>query len=351
MKLLSTQGRLALDRLTKKRTRKHLKRADWRAYLRGEDRKYHHINAPEIFAITANLSERGYVLQFLEKLRAACRTKRKIKLNFSKTAKMYTCGTLLFYSEIRNLHNSMDNVPCIRMEPSKNMKVMQVMKQIGLLSLLNFRNTIRTSYDDVVKWKFTTGNNVDGSEYENILKHLDAALDERIQKDLFKAFSEAMTNTHQHAYIDERPEGPVFKSNESWWSFSQVKDDILHVVFCDLGIGIPGSLPTAQPGWFLTIQKMFPDGQDDGKVIREALSISKTRTGLEHRGKGLGQLFAAIKDIDAGYFSILSRRGGYLFEGGKERTRTYKESIGGTLIEWKLPLDATWGAQGHAKDH
>lgn len=338
MKRLKKFKRDSLIRLTMERTRRRERREFYRTLEQQFNNSFFRLHAPHVFAVTFDKDIRKKVLSFIDRLREVYGTKKKVLINFTDTHHMYTCGTLLFYAELRNMINSRKSNCVVRIKESKNQKVMQVLKQIGVLSLLQHSNTINPSYDDVVRWRFTTGNNVLGAEYENILNALDDDFDRKTREGLFKAFSEAMTNTHQHAYIEIPKERSVANHKESWWAFSQIRDGMLHIVFCDLGIGIPGSLPKVRPDWIKDIMAKVPGVPGDGEIIKGAIRVSRTRTGLDHRGKGLNQLIDAIKDIDAGYLSILSRKGGYRFEHNEERTHNYRDSICGTLIEWKLPL-------------
>lgn len=337
-------------RLTEERTR----RKNTRALLKSYDceiigQGFFKVKAPPVFAITADISHRKRVLAFISRLREACATRKKVVISFAKTETMHTCGTLLFYSELRNIVNTNTNGTDIRVRRSQNTKVMEVLKQIGLLSLLRYNNNINPSFDDVVRWKFTTGNNVTASKYDEIVSALDEYFEDEIRQQLFKAFSEAMTNTHHHAYIEKDKARRIAEEEESWWAFSQVRDGLLHIVFCDLGIGIPGSLPRQQPDWVTDITARF--GAGDAQTIQGAVHKSRTRTGQENRGNGLKQLVEAIKAVDAGYLSILSRKGGYRFEVGQEHTFNYHDSIGGTLVEWKLPLPKARGHSDETQDH
>ena len=329
-------------RLTEERTRRKAIRLFLKSFDVSVRQRYFRVMAPAVFSITSDVDHRKEVLFFIARLREVCESKRHVVISFAKTRKMFTCGTLLFYSELRNILNRDETIAEVRMLQSSNLKVMQVLKQIGLMSILQYSNSIEPTFDDVVKWKFTFGNNVNGPRYEDIAYSIDGGLEEKTREGLFKAFSEAMTNTHQHAYIEMDGVRSVAIGDESWWAFSQVKNGYIHIVFCDLGIGIPGSLPMKRPDWVRDITARI--GFGDAEVIQGAVHISRSRTGLDNRGKGLKQLVEAIKEVDAGHLLILSRKGGYRYQDGEERTHNYRDSIDGTLIEWKLPLPRARGA-------
>lgn len=340
MKLLSTNGRLTLILLTRKRTERHQVRLFKKAKRLRRKNRFKFIEAPRVFHVTRDSKIRVEMLAFLDELRNMCASRHNVLIDFTRTQQMMTCGTLLFVAELRNIINSCQGNIVIRCKPSQNSKVMQVLKQVGVLDLLKFREHVKPIDDDVVNWRFTKGRRVLGKEYEAILSHLDDTLDKDIQSDLYVGLTEAMANTQHHAYIDKRKQGEVASDVESWWAFSQVRDGLLCVVFCDLGVGIPGSLPKKQPEWYDIIERMFDGAVPDHKVIEETIKLSESRTGSSNRGKGLNQFVNAVKGVEGGYLAILSNRGGYVLDNQGPRSTPYTNSLGGTLIEWSIPLNA-----------
>lgn len=331
---------------TRKRTKRHHTRKLYKIISHEDKIKFVTIEAPTIFGITRNQARRSNVFDFIRDLKCLCRSKTHIKINFSKTQKMITCGTLIFTAELRNILNKRPR-PVIRCIASQNGKVMQVLKQIGVLDILKYKKPVHAISSDVINWKFTSGKGVNGKEYDKILSHLDDELDQKIQEGLYQGLTEAMTNTCHHAYIQNREQDDIVNDTESWWAFSQVRDRQLCVVFCDLGIGIPKSLPIKKPDWYKIIDKLFGGKATDEKMIKEAIKLSVTRTGISYRGKGLCQLVRAVDNIEGGYLSVLSNYGGYCLDNGEETTTLYAESLGGTLIEWVLPLTIS-GVTPHA---
>lgn len=339
MKLLSEKGRRSQILLTAERTRHRIKRLKEKLKRRKRRLRFRTIAAPRVFNVSRNFKVRADVIAFIEELRILCKSGRDIKLDFGNTERMFTCGTLLFVAELRNILNSSTCNVLIRCQPSRNDKVMQVLKQVGILDLLKYKIPVEPTYSDVVNWHFTSGKGVQGKEYEAILSHLDDKLEDDLQSRLYVGLTEAMANTQHHAYIHKRKEGDVARDVESWWAFSQVKEGILCVVFCDLGVGIPGSLPKKRPEWYDLIERMFDGSAPDDKVIVETIKLSESRTGSAYRGKGLNQFVNAVKGVDGAFLSILSNRGGYILDNDGPRSTLYPDSMGGTLIEWSIPLE------------
>jgi hypothetical protein len=143
-----------------------------------------------------------------------------------------------------------------------------------------------------------------------------------------------MTNAHQHAYIDQRGDGITTPSTyRPWWMFSQEKDGKLSVVFCDLGIGIPSSLPRTRPRLWHLMRNMT-----QGRQIEGAVRESQTRTKKQHRGKGLRQIIQTISSSEGGKAIILSNKGWYSMKAGKRASGDFSDSIMGTVIYWRMPL-------------
>ncbi len=89
-----------------------------------------------------------------------------------------------------------------------------------------------------------TDRQMDGQRALELLGDLDDRLPSRLQRGLYDGIVEAMTNANHHAYEQIRDDGLRHEDlQKEWWMFSQVRENRLSVSFCDLGIGIPRSLP------------------------------------------------------------------------------------------------------------
>lgn len=213
----------------------------------------------------------------------------------------------------------------------------QVLKQIQLFDLFRYRKRIIATFKNVRHWRYATGHCVDGEKYESILGAFEGQVADALLDRLFRGITEAMTNCHHHAYILPRQDGlSVQPAMKDWWMFSQENDGYLSVVFCDLGVGIPTTLPVKRPGLWKRITGRGQVG--DGEVIKQALEDSKTRTGKSYRGKGLKQLLEAAQMFEGGSLRIYSNGGCYTYERGQEKVREFGNSILGTLIQWKVPI-------------
>lgn len=132
----------------------------------------------------------------------------------------------------------------------------------------------------------------------------------------------------------------------------------LQVVFCDLGIGIPKSLfresDQVSDGWLDRLRNWIArhveggKADDDALKIRAAIEIGRTRTKLQHRGKGLKQMVSTLDQIGDGdaTVEIISGNGIYRHRSRNKKvvekalplSDNRKTAIRGTLIHWSVPL-------------
>lgn len=339
MKRLSLKRKLYLLRRARGILRRKYKQA-----VKKSSRNSHRLvgfkvlQAPKFFEISAN-GNRHELLTFLDKLRQLLVVeKAKVQLDFTMTAKMWSGGTLLFLSELHRCKALLGGTMPLRCRPPRNVKVAQVLKQIGAYDLMHYPKRINPSFSDVIHWRYASGHQVEGQKYENILGSYEGRVAETLLGSLFRGITEAMTNCHHHAYIGVRPDGLDYQDvQKNWWMFSQEKEGFLTVVFCDLGVGIPNTLPTKKPGIWQRIMSAGKAGSDSN-IIEKAVEDSVSRTGKRYRGKGLKQLLEAVQDTQGGALQIFSNRGCYTFAKGKVTLKDFTGSIMGTLIQWKVPI-------------
>jgi len=229
----------------------------------------------------------------------------------------------------------------IRCREPDNRKIRQVLKQTGIHRLIGSYSGLKATHDDVVHWRYATGSDVNGQKYDEVLGKYDGNLPSAPDKGLYLGLTEAMTNCHHHAYIEPRRDGLGQKNEpKTWWMFSQERNNKLTVVFCDLGVGIPTTLPRTEPSLWSRIVSTFAS-PEDGIVIEEAIKYSRSRTRQTYRGKGLRQLVDVIDGLPGAALKIYSNRGCYTYRGGVGSVETYTTSILGTLIEWTIPLSSS----------
>lgn len=174
-----------------------------------------------------------------------------------------------------------------------------------------------------------------------------AQIDLRLEELLFwinTAVSEALTNVSNWAYEKVSRKGP-----QLWWVAATLSPltKSLTVVVYDQGVTIPKSLNRRE--WYqdmvAKVRALWGTCEADGawtdsQWIAAALEYRRSRSRLDHRGKGLPQMVDILEHCPAGSLRIVSGAGScYLEKGAKVvEEAPLRNPIMGTLIEWKLSL-------------
>lgn len=337
MKIVHPQQRKHLIAIQKKRLRRLWKR---RRRCAAKRRQESHrsppwwtddIKAPRIFDIL-DPENRGDLLHFIETIsNAAAKTHAKIRLDFYHTEKMVVSGTLLFRAHMTKLCQQYP-ATVFKCSKPKSRKISEVLTKIRLLALFSQDFHVNPHHSDVIHWNLAEGKGADGEKFESILGAYDGTLSPRLSKGLYLGITEAMTNTRHHAY-------PIKTQGTEWWMFSQERHGWLTVAICDLGVGIPATLPDKQPYTWAVIKRAFNGKATDAKIMETAIRLKRTRTHHGHRGKGLTQLANVVDQTqhDSSFF-IYSGKGCYAKSNKKVILHDYESPISGTVITWKLPL-------------
>jgi hypothetical protein len=168
-------------------------------------------------------------------------------------------------------------------------------------------------------------------------------------KKMYRSVSEALTNVTQHAYMETRMDGSGSPIDSGWWMFVRQQPDELVVNFCDLGVGVPYSVPKLEKhqSWLqerlsTAFAAVGVDNHRDGETIQVTVAEKRSRFRATHRGNGFGNMLESIVIADSGVLVIHSNRGMYTYrrEAGEEtqETRNYHDSLYGTLIVWRIKL-------------
>lgn len=341
MKKASPEARDRIVRLNNKK-RHQLKAAQ----SVSERAKQIHVYAPKY--VDLYIESNHHKLQHLiSKIRQATNEDNAISINFDETESISAAAMLLLIAEVDRA-NELCGRRIVSCSYPKALKVEQILQQVGFLRLTGKKHRLTESEfpHDVRFWRFESGSQVDLRSAERFFNSLFELIPGMIDSGIFRGISEAITNAHQHAYLPEFNQR--FKIGKTrWWLFGEVKDDVLALVVCDLGLGIPFTLPNKHKNFFtnflagLGITKF-----GDATCIKAAMEFKASRTNSTHRGKGLHDLQWTVKDAGVGCLRILSRKGEYQFNSPKPGmefetvSRDRVKSVGGTIIEWNLPISA-----------
>lgn len=112
--------------------------------------------------------------------------------------------------------------------------------------------------------------------------------------------------------------------------FYRYTKDYVFVVICDLGIGIPATIPMRHPKLYRFL-KLFKSSSDSN-LIRGAIKTPSSRTGKPFRGNGLPSIANLAKMIYGSSLTIHSYKGCIHINSKGLSQYDGDEAIPGTLI-------------------
>ena len=299
--------------------------------------------APFAFAIDGDQNRRS-LLKFFRSLRElALERNLKVIIDFSEVDITTVHGTLLFVAELDRIKRILGDQFAIKIDSVKSKRVNQLLEQIGVYSLCSMEMVFyhSDSFDESVRhWRYATGVRVN-EQAEQAFSSIEGQLPTELARGMWKSVSEAVVNSCEHAYLEPRGVNGPRLGHARWWMFSQVRDGHLTVAVCDLGIGIPRSLPLR---WEASILRKAWDrvsgGGQDLRAIRAALELGASSTGKGHRGKGLPQIWTTLRAVEGASISIASNRAKLVWNGedAKEFSHEFDTSILATLITWTVKV-------------
>lgn len=302
------------------------------------------------------------LVKFLRALRKQCTRSKSVKINFYPIEKVYSTGMLLMLAEIDRTIRSTAPTCSISCNYPKDETAEKVFQQVGLLKILNKPHRLKITAEDknVINWNYASDISVNQKSADALMKVIRHKIPKGYQK-LVTGVGEAMDNAVHHAYIRSRGDrlsGLPEADERRWWVFAEVLDGWLHVVFCDLGLGIPVTLPERWAEQLTDILRLttLSPGKRDSRMIRRSLELGRTRTEQNHRGKGLKRNILKAAEELGGRLLIYSNMGVVgvdCRDGAPTYTLwAYDESILGTVIQWSIPIAETQDLEDeHDQDH
>jgi hypothetical protein len=125
--------------------------------------------------------------------------------------------------------------------------------------------------------------------------------------------------------------------------------DKLIIIVCDLGVGIPSTIPKNYSKASIrdVLEFLKVSKTNDSELIHASTYLNKTRTKMAHRGKGGKDIRGLLDHYPGASLGIYSNKG--CFKDSNRTTRSgakhafalkdeQKKSIKGTVIEWSIPI-------------
>jgi hypothetical protein len=325
------KGDVAARRERKRLRRKRILRSRlglYREFLDGATR----LAAPEEFKLeTPNGFSR--VLEFISSIKRCVRDAQRVVLNFRQVKVFSPAATLLLHANVIALLGVSRTAGIRALMPRRN-REHQVLAHLGFCKMFRAPE-IKATRSDVVRWHSVTGDSVDTEQAGTILEKI---LSRKLARKMYRCVSEAITNAIQHSQLGSA-------SAVRWSMFASCDEHRMVIALCDLGIGIPVSLPRKTFAERLDPLLTMFGSRRDSSYINAAIEISRTRTGQDHRGKGLADIISLAANVVGASVYVFSNYGCVKVESKSSvRTQTdHSHSVCGTLIIWVLPLGIETG--------
>jgi len=351
------QLRIARDRYKRKARGLQKKKAHPKAPVsRGGGSTFLRIEAPAHI----DLYKPGNFLptiDFLNNLRNAYGVQRSsVVICFRNTISITAAAGLLLIAEVDKLVKLYGNstLTCNRPNPVRkkygalNNTVECVLNQIGFFKLIGMRERVLNAPHNVTCWDYSSGEVTESQMAGELLKKIENLVSKEVSAALYKGAIEAMANSVEHGYIEERNDGTGY-TDKRWWMFASVMSGQLVIIVCDLGVGIPNTLHKTQPPSLLQaiMDKWKIVEKGDAAWIKAATLVKETRTEHGHRGKGGTDLRSLLQVSKGAKLSIFSNKGYYelknlMTKNGMNKAFDFavenRESIKGTIVQWSVPV-------------
>jgi hypothetical protein len=325
--------------------------------VHGNPKKHHSgvgqifLSAPSHFIIISskswqNGSDVNNYFSFISDLRSV--QAGNLTIDMSGVRRMIVDAALLFKAELSRLIQ-LRGIRLNAIAPTSQ-RTQQVLKQTGIDKLLNLKIDVEPSREDVIHWRIAEGprsDEFDPSDLEPMMADIEKVTGLATHP-VFQGIIESIGNCVEHAYKDHPDITWRMPESPGWWVFQQVKDGILVVVVCDLGIGVNRALPltlSKEEGLLKKLMHLVRRTRgEDARALLAAMEYGRSSTGLHERGRGMKNAHAVINDHGEGDFYAISNKGCYTYGKsspstvGQSKAVKLRHSIHGTILGWRLPL-------------
>lgn len=301
------------------------------------------INLPPTLDLVTHFEDTARVIRDIRRI--TLRGKRPARLDFSQVRVLKPSALLVLLAEIhrcRLLQNRHQLTGTYPIDP----KVERMLDATGFFKLLGIKSRIKrkpSKYPMEYVGFLSAKSEVKGTikKFRESLLGTTITMSIQARSRLYRGITEAMLNVSQHAYPHDKHD--MLPGRGRWWLTGHVnrKTGHLTVMFCDLGVGIPDTLPKVHGmELILSILSLLPGIKpNDAQMVQAGMEIGRTSTGKEGRGRGLNDLRKFVEESKVGELHIFSRKGHYLYNPvAGEQIANYNVAMGGTLIMWTVPM-------------
>lgn len=311
------------------------------------------IAAPAVFSFSKNYDE---TVRCLRTLKAAVFAKMpvgpraQIFLDLSTIKTISLAGALVLGAEIDRWRTQRGPGLRARNFADWNPKVRRMLAGLGFFKLLRVKVPRRMqrelSSGEATVLEMFSSTVTDQEFMQTTMKQLSTVaviLDQ--DPSVYGALVEAAYNATLHAYPNEHKYEfpPLIKG---WWATASwnPEEGCVKFLVYDQGVGIPDTLPRWS-GWESVRAKVAETLGGLGVGLKDAsnliaAAIQMDRTSLQGgHGKGLQDVIRAVETTPGSSVRILSGTGSVLYHhGGRVEKKDETLHIGGTLVEWRIPV-------------
>jgi hypothetical protein len=307
--------------------------------------RYKDIILPEILDLT---NPNDLTLELVRDIRKIVLIERRsVRLIFNEARDILPGSLLLLLAEIHRCRLIHGNSKLTGTYPEKGSSLEKLLHATGFFSLLNVKSSVENEpkrypvehVQFISDVKPPIGLN---KRFRESMFGEKIEINMRMRKHIFRAIGEAIINVGQHAYPNDSRQ--MHPTRNRWWLSGHINkiNSQMTIMFCDLGVSIPRTLPKRYPMEIIgSVLSILPGIKlNDGQMIKAGMAIGRSQTYESNRGKGLNDMRRIIDEAGEGELHIFSRKGCYRYSPGKpDQIRNFDIAVDGTLIKWTVPLN------------
>ena len=222
-----------------------------------------------------------------------------VRLRFSSTTFISPSGALMLYACMDKAIKLSGRLSAITMNYPENKFVEAVLQLTCVNSLLNAASRLKESQlnklssgRQLLELKpVVSDTTVNGQAAGQLLQHFQSFTNKGERSNIYGGIMEAVTNCAQHAYLQDETDVDFTPMGKRWWMLiAKDPKHQIHILVCDLGIGIPVSFPRNRAAYWKERMVTFGNQPiEEAVIIKEAMRYAATRTKEANRRKRAGR--------------------------------------------------------------
>lgn len=287
------------------------------------------IEAPAEIRFHGTETVRRVFWKFIHEIRDALHQGSSVKLDLRPVKVLHPCGLLILLNQVRTWATTFPN----RLTASypDDEVVEQMLQVVGILKKLGLEERQQVTREEVTRWYYFHGEDVDASRMTPFMDAVSDMLGEVEQSMLYDCVVEAITNVRHHAYEGD--------ARTRWWMFASIIESHLTVAIHDGGRSIPVTL-MEKPGVRQQVKQWIWGRKKVDVMLLKAAMGGLSRTKLAYRGKGLPEMLESTRKMPGSSLSIYSRKGVFatFLDSVPDACELLSHTVEGTLVLWSLKI-------------